>query len=129
MPSLVGGRSISEGTHALTVESALVIWEYTITIADEVDIFWRKRMTPTSLLFVATRWIMVASALLQFAPVTEATSDFMLLPRMSDIDIFRSNCAALTWVLQVLFYAEYVVAACKKARFSAISLLCVINST
>ena len=35
-------------------------------------------MTATSLLFVATRWIMVANALLMLAPVTEATSDFTL---------------------------------------------------
>ena len=86
-------------------------------------------MTATSLLFVATRWIMVASALLQFAPVTEATFDSTLLPCMLDVDIFHSNCAALTWVLQVLFYAEYVIAACKRLHFFATSLLCVINST
>ena len=54
-----------------------MIWEYLITLANEVDIFWRRPKTATSLLFIFTRWAMVASALTQFLPITEATFDSM----------------------------------------------------
>ena len=92
MPSQVRGHAIREGTRALTtlVNSAFVIWEFLITFANEVDIFWRKQATATSLLFVVTRWSMVLNVLLEFVPVTETTYEFtssthVLLP---SIDIF-----------------------------------------
>lgn len=97
----------------LTTESVLAIWEYLITFTTEVDIFWKKPMTATSLLFVVTRWIMVLNALLEFAPITETTFDSIPSSHVSDVDIFLSNCEAFTWFIDVLYYAEYIATACK----------------
>ena len=128
MVSLVRDHVICECTCALTTESALVIWEYIITLPDEVDLFWRKPLTAPSMLFIATRWIMLATALLQFAPVTEATLDYMPLLCTSDIDIFPSKCAVLTWAVEVLASAGYIGTACKQAHLTATSFFYVLNS-
>ena len=83
MLSVVCDRATCECTCALTTESALAIWEYLITLESEVDLFWRKPLTAPSMLFVAARWIMLTTALVEFAPTTESTFDSMLLLRMS----------------------------------------------
>lgn len=79
MPHPVSDHVVYNGAHALMTETALVLWEYTITFANEVDIFWRKPITATSLLFATMRWSMMVNALLEFAPTTEATSEPILL--------------------------------------------------
>ena len=85
MLSPVGDHATCECTCALTKELALAIWEYLITFASEVDLFWRKPVTAPSMLFAGTRWMMLVNALLQIAPNTEATFDYMPLLRMSDV--------------------------------------------
>ena len=70
-------------------------------------------MTATSFLFIITRWTMVANALVQFAPITETTFDFILWSHMSDVDIFLSDCEALDWAIEVLYFAGYIEIACK----------------
>ena len=119
MLSLVGDHAACEYTCVLTTESALVIWEYIITVASEVDLFWRKPLTAPSMLFITTRWIMLANAILQTVPNTEATFDSMLLPCMSDIDTFLSNCEAFTWAGEVLYLAGLIGTARKQAHFTA----------
>ena len=129
MLSLVGDHAKIECTCALTAESALAIWEYLITLADEIDLFWRKPVTAPSMLFIGTRWIMLATALQQLTPATEATFDSMPLLRTSDIDTFLSNCKAVAWVIEVLYFAGYIVTARKQVHFTTTSLLCVLNGT
>lgn len=120
---------ICDGTGVLTTESALVVWEYLITLANEVNIFWKKPLNATSLLFIVTRWIMLANALLQFVPITETTFDLRLLLCISDINTFSSNCAALNWVTEALFLVQFLATACKQAHFTATALLCFLNGT
>ena len=129
MLSLVGEHATCEYTCALTTESVLTIWEYLITLANEVDLFWRKPVTAPSILFIATRWIMLVTMLLQFAPITEATFNSMPSLCMADVDTFLSNCEALLWTMEVLYLAGFIVTACKQAHFTATSLLCVLNGT
>ena len=116
MLSLVCDHAICECTCALTTQSALGIWEYIITLASEVDLFWRKPVTAPSMLFIVTRWIMVADALMQIAPTTEATFDSMPLLCTSDIDIFPSNCEALIWAGLALDFAGFIMTARKQAH-------------
>ena len=127
MLSLVRDYAICERTCALTTESALAIWEYIITLPDEVNLFWRKPVTAPSMLFIATRWIMLTYALMQIAPVTEATFDSMPLLCTSDIDIFPSNCGALIWAEQVLYLAGFMVTAREKTHSTATSIVRVLN--
>ena len=127
MLSLVRDHAMCECTCALTTESAMAIWEYFSTLANEVDLFWRKPLTAPSMLFAGTRWIMLANALLQFAPTTEATFDSMPLLGVSDIDIFLSNCEAMNWASTVLVLVQFMGTACKQAYFTATSLPCVLN--
>ena len=104
------------------IDLALAFWEYLITLANEVDIFWRKPVTVSSVLFIGTRWIMLANALLQIAPITEATSVSMLLLCLSDIDIFISNCDAMIWAIEAFYLVQFVGSACKQAYFTASSI-------
>ena len=129
MPSPVGDYAICARARVLTTESALPVWEYLITFTNEIDIFWGKPVTATSLLFVVTRWTMVANALLQFAPTTEATFDSIPFPHVPDTDIFLSNCNALSWAALVLDLAGFIETACKQTiNFAAISHLCVLST-
>ena len=71
---------------------------------------------------------MLASALLQFVPNTEATFDPMLLLHMSYIDTFLSNCEPLIWVEEALYLVGFIVTACKQNHFTATrSFLSVLN--
>lgn len=127
--AIVGRRSYHmRGTHALTIESAVAIWEYLITLTNEVDIFWTKKLTATSLFFVVMRWIMLANTLVPFMPVTEATLDSIPLLCILQINISLSNCKALTWASEILYLAGYTGIACKQARFTVTVLLCDINN-
>ena len=85
-------------------------------------------MTAPSMLFIIIRWIMLATAALQISPTTEATFDSILLPHMSDTDIFPSDCEALNWAAEVLYLAGFIETACKQAHFTATFLLFVLNS-
>ena len=96
MLSLVGDHVTCECTCALTTELALVIWEYFITLASEVDLFWRKSVTATSMLFVATRWIMLATVLLEIAPNTEAR--FESMPLLLSQTLISSPVTVKPWV-------------------------------
>ena len=51
----------------------MVVWEYLITFSNEVDIFWRRPVNATSLLFLLTRWTMLGSVVTSIAPNTEST--------------------------------------------------------
>ena len=124
MLSLVCDCATCECACALTTESALAIWEYLITLESEVDLFWRKPVTAPSILFIAIRWIMLATAFMQIAPNTEATLDSMPLLHMSDIDTFISNCEALVWAQEVLNFAGYIGTARKQAHFITTISLC-----
>lgn len=128
MLSLVRDHAVCKCTYALTTEPAMAIWEYFITFASEVDIFWRKPVTAPSMVFVFARWIMMANALMQFAPVTEATYDSMLLLRISEIDTYLSDCDALTWAAEVLYLAALIGTIRKQAHYTTTSPLCILNS-
>ena len=134
MLSLVGDRTAWGCTFVLTtqcynLQSALSIWEYLITLASEVDLFWRKPVTAPSMLFIVTRWIMLANAFGQFIPITEAMFDSMPLLCMSDIDTFLSNCEAMIWAGEVLYLAGFIVIARKQAHFTSTSLLRALTDT
>ena len=73
-------------------------------------------MTAPSILFIATRWIMLATGALQFASATEATFDSILLLCTSDIDIFPSNCETLEWATQALYFSGFIGTAREQAN-------------
>ena len=38
---------------------ALIIYEYVITFADEIEAVWKRPWTATSVLLLSTRWVML----------------------------------------------------------------------
>ena len=86
-------------------------------------------MTAPSILFIAIRWIMLVNALLQFAPVTEATYDSMFLLHMSDVNIFPSNCAALVWAAEILYLGGFLETARKQAYSTTTSIFNALTGT
>ena len=128
MLSVVGDHAICACIRRL-MEPVLALWEYLITLTHEVNIFWRKPKTATSLLLVITRWNMVAIALLQIVPTAGTMFGCILLPHVSDINIFPSNCEALIWVIYMLHTAGYIEIACKQAHFIVVHLSCVYSHT
>ena len=73
---------------------------------------------------------MLATALLQFVPITEATFESMPLLPMSDridSDTFLSDCEALFWAVLVLYLAGFIVTAREQAHSTTTPLLCVLN--
>ena len=71
---------------------------------------------------------MVVNAIVQLAPVTEATLDSRSLPHMSDTDVFVSDCEALNWVIQVLGFAGFIATACEQAHFTIVPRVHVLSS-
>ena len=127
--SPVCNHTTCECTYVLMTQLVMAIWEYLITLASEVDLLWRKPVTAPSILFVAIRWIMLVNALVQFAPVTEATFDSTPLLHVSGIDTFPSDCDALVWATEVLSLAGFIETACKQDYFTATSIFCALNGT
>ena len=84
-------------------------------------------MTAPSLLFVATRWTMVAIALLEFAPIIKTAFDPMPLSHVSYINIFYSNCKTLPWLISALYYAVFIETACKQVYYTTISLFVLLT--
>ena len=128
MPSPVSDYVICACTRVLITAQVLALWEYLITFTNEVDIFWTKPYTATSLLFIVTRWTMVVNAALQFVPDTETTFASIPLSLISDINFSVRNCEAFIWFINVLYFAGYTQTACKQAHLTVVSHICVLNS-
>ncbi|EKM48536.1 uncharacterized protein PHACADRAFT_79395, partial [Phanerochaete carnosa HHB-10118-sp] len=52
----------------------LVIYEFLITIGDEIKIVWRRPITARAILLGSVRWCMLLSAVLDLAPETANVS-------------------------------------------------------
>ncbi|GJE84685.1 hypothetical protein PsYK624_007610 [Phanerochaete sordida] len=61
-----------DGTYSTVATTALVAYEFLITIQLEIDTVWRRPWTATSLLLLSTRWVMVLSAVLNLVPHSPA---------------------------------------------------------
>ncbi|GJE90431.1 hypothetical protein PsYK624_065640 [Phanerochaete sordida] len=93
---------LSAYTIGIRVENAsmtLAFYEYLITFSDEVDIFWKRKLNATSLLFLATRWTMVLSAILDVTPTSSV-----------------HGCKRTLWTLNILALITYA----QVAAFSAL---------
>ena len=49
---------------------ALVVYEYVITSRQEIDLIWKRKWSIVTLLFVLNRYVLVANAIVQVAPIT-----------------------------------------------------------
>ena len=52
--------------------AALCFYEYFITLDREIAIFWKRRITVTSLLFISTRWTMLLVSIFCVVPTVNA---------------------------------------------------------
>ncbi|GJE96173.1 hypothetical protein PsYK624_123660 [Phanerochaete sordida] len=50
--------------------TALVVYEYLLTFQDEIRMIWRRKWTGATALFVANRYLLIASIILQALPST-----------------------------------------------------------
>ena len=91
--------------HAAIV--ALVVYEYAITLAQEIDTVWRRSLTATSLVVLTTRWVMVASPLTSF--VTPQRYVSALLTRLCANP--ANSCQAINMTGQLLFIISLTQAA------------------
>ncbi|GJE85324.1 hypothetical protein PsYK624_014030 [Phanerochaete sordida] len=51
-----------------TAASALVCYEYLITITDEINVVWLRKFSPVSVLLVSTRWAILIETILELLP-------------------------------------------------------------
>ncbi|EKM57679.1 uncharacterized protein PHACADRAFT_206559 [Phanerochaete carnosa HHB-10118-sp] len=82
MPRELPHASTSFASHSTThsvPSSALVVYEFLITISDEIDILWKRPVTVSAVLFGSVRWCMLITATLQLAPTTPNTAVFSAL--------------------------------------------------
>ena len=62
--------------------SALVIYEYTLTFRDEIDLFWNRRLSGAAILFALNRYLMLGVITFQTICTFVALSDTV---RISDV--------------------------------------------
>ena len=70
---------------------ALTIYEYAITLPQEVNTVWQRKWTIASVLLISTRWILLAMAitrlLLPTVSLMLSTSDSWLITLNTEVDV------------------------------------------
>ncbi|GJE94523.1 hypothetical protein PsYK624_106930 [Phanerochaete sordida] len=72
--------------------SALVGYEYLITISQEVDSVWRRQFSLTSVLLISTRWVMLVNQIFQWLPASPHLSLDRHCLRRSHVAILCPSC-------------------------------------
>lgn len=88
-----------------TAVTSLAIWEFIITISDDVRIVWRRPVTVSSVLLGSVRWCMLLTAVLGLPPATP------------------KDCPSVT----LLDFALNIVGFAQTAVFSALRIFAVSN--
>ena len=77
----------------------LFAYEYVATIDQEVYHVWMRPFTPTSLLLLSTRWVMLINAFLPWVPTGPTQCEFIIYPQVQDMqyssNLRISRCGAL----------------------------------
>ena len=71
MPQQVSGHRLAilqQRKADILVAPALVVYDYVLTLDQEVDTVWRRRFSVVSLLLVLTRWTLLLNIALNLAP-------------------------------------------------------------
>ncbi|EKM57682.1 uncharacterized protein PHACADRAFT_251462, partial [Phanerochaete carnosa HHB-10118-sp] len=100
--------SASSASHSTThsvPSSALVVYEFLITISNEIDIVWKRPVTVSAVLFGSIRWCMLLTATFELAP------------------IIPNNCAPLYILIRVFLLIGYT----QTALFSALRVFAISN--
>lgn len=63
---------------------ALAFYEYILTWQYEQSTVWHRKWTASTWLFLATRYLMLFSAVIQFTPYTLQVSNLPMLSPMTD---------------------------------------------
>ena len=56
---------------------ALAVYEYILTVKDEITLIWMRKWSVVTCLFVLNRYVMVASAIVGVAPFTATVSSVL----------------------------------------------------
>ncbi|EKM48076.1 uncharacterized protein PHACADRAFT_77010, partial [Phanerochaete carnosa HHB-10118-sp] len=72
-----------------------IIYEFLITIGDEIEIVWRKPITASSVLLGSVRWCLLLTAILNLAPSTPNNLENSCTPLQ-----------ILTWVLNLIGFVQ-----------------------
>ncbi|GJE99215.1 hypothetical protein PsYK624_154640 [Phanerochaete sordida] len=72
MPNSRAARSLLEifATGATVVRLPLVVYEYAVTIDQEIIAAWRRNCTMASLILLSSRWLMIIGPVLGIVPVS-----------------------------------------------------------
>ena len=57
----------------LSPVTALVFYEYTITLGQEIDMFWKRKFTGATVLFLLTRYLLLLYFILDFASIERSS--------------------------------------------------------
>lgn len=97
---------------------ALVVYDYLLTLHQEIVLVWKQRITPTSILLLSTRAASLLYVILAFTPMTESTKVCREIPstrsHVSDssphlevryqlaCSFYRANCSSSCMTKQIL---------------------------
>ncbi|EKM57608.1 uncharacterized protein PHACADRAFT_251322, partial [Phanerochaete carnosa HHB-10118-sp] len=91
--------------YILGAVSSLVVYEFLITISNEIDMVWKRPVTVSAVLLGSVRWCMLLTVIFELAPTTP------------------NNCIPLTILVPVFFLIGYA----QTALFSALRVFAIWN--
>ncbi|RPD53399.1 hypothetical protein L227DRAFT_568011 [Lentinus tigrinus ALCF2SS1-6] len=111
-------HSVYVATFCLCAVTALVFYEYIYTIGQEVDLFWKRKFTGATALFLANRYLIMFGYILSISTVEKVSdssckvyADYYLLGDPTAIDLHRSphdSCVGLVKTGVVIYNLPYV---------------------
>ncbi|GJE90464.1 hypothetical protein PsYK624_066000 [Phanerochaete sordida] len=99
-------EGMQENSYSTWAAFTLATYDFLITFPYELRLVWRRPWNATNVLFLTTRWIMVAGAIAVVAPKAPT-----------------SNCKVVLWVDQILGYISFA----QTAAFSALRIFAIWN--
>lgn len=64
-------------TLIIMIRPALVVYEYIITIDQELTLVWRRKWTLVTLLLMANRYLMIGTVIFTISPTPEQVRPFL----------------------------------------------------
>ncbi|EKM57587.1 uncharacterized protein PHACADRAFT_89855 [Phanerochaete carnosa HHB-10118-sp] len=119
MPLLLSHASVSfasdsECSAHTICPSGLVVYEFLITIGDEIKIIWKRPVTASAVLLSSVRWSLLLAITLRLAPKTPNVSlECLWLRKILKYAFYRSEPGHLRLVRNILLTKTRHIAAQK----------------
>lgn len=109
-------HDILTGNYVNCAMMCLVLYEFVVTFDQEVEVGWKRKFTATSLLLLATRWLMVLGPIVTFVPVGPtgcstiyAFIDLSFMAAVAVISLFSALRVYALWQASSARYAYAAV--------------------